>query len=196
MPGTATAPGLAYAAYLAHEQTAESRHEFVGGEIFARAGGTRAHGLVQTGVIATLARLLTGKPCRPCGPDNRVYFPDYGDAAYPDAHVVCGRPERASVDPDAIVNPTVVVEVLSPTTEVWDRTGKFERFESLPSLREYVLVSVDRPRVELFRRSDGEPFTRMLKGAGEEVALESIDISFAVDELYRLLREDEAAEAE
>lgn len=181
---------------MAIEATSEVNHEFVDGEMFALAGGTRGHAGVQTAVVGMLFVHLQGKTCRPVGSEARVYFPDYGDAAYPDAHVICGRTIRAEVDPEAAVNPTLAVEVLSPSTERWDRGGKFERYESLPSLLECILVTVDRRRVEVFRREPGEPFTRYVFSDGDQVEFRSIDFRFDIAELYAIADSEAIANAE
>lgn len=195
-------PRLTYAEYLALELEAEVKHEFVDGEMFAMgdmasamAGGSRGHGLVQTSMIGLLVAQLAGKPCRPYGSDSRVFFPKYGDAAYPDAHVICGKAGVSAEDTDASTNPTLVVEVLSPSTERWDRGGKFERYDSLPSVKEYLLVEVERQRMELFRRNEDGTFTRHVFLAGQEVVLTSIGVSFPIGEAYALLDAENAAAA-
>lgn len=185
---------MSYAEYLAAEADSPVRHEYVGGELFAMAGGTRAHGLVQTALVAALLARLRNTRCRPTGPDNRVYFPAYGESAYPDAHVVCGRTEFHPADPDAVTNPVFVAEVLSPSTERWDRGGKFERYESLPSVREIALVDPERRRIELFRRNADATFTRHVYTEEQSLVLESIDATIPLAEIYALM-EAERAEA-
>ena len=184
---------MSCAAYLAIEAEAASKHEFGHGEMFAMAGGTRGHALVQTSVIGALVRHLAGKPRRPTGSEGRVYFPKYGDSAYPDAHVICGKREVPGEDPDASTNPTLVVEVLSPSTERWDRGGKLERYNSLPSVKEVLLVEVERQRMELFRRNEDGTFTRHVFQTGQEVHLTSVGVSFAIGEAYALLNAERAA---
>lgn len=185
---------MTYADYLLAEADSPVRHEYVGGELFAMAGGTRAHGLVQTALVGALLARLRGTRCRPTGPDNRVYFPAYGESAYPDAHVVCGRTEFDPADPDAATNPVFVAEVLSPSTERWDRGGKFERYESLPSVREIALVEPGRRRIELFRRNADGTFTRHVYTEEQELRLESVGVGTPLAEVYGLA-EAESAEA-
>lgn len=193
MAAPALRPRLTYAEYLVIDAKAAVKSEFIGGEVFAMAGGTRAHALVQTSIIGVLVSRLAGKPCRPTGSESRVHFPKYGDSSYPDAHVVCGKREVPAADPDSTANPTVVVEVLSPSTERWDRGGKFERYDSLPSVKEYLLVEVERQRMELFRRNDDGTFTRHVFTAGQEVHLTSVGVSFPIGEAYVLLDAENAA---
>jgi Uma2 family endonuclease len=184
---------LSYADYLAQEATSAVRHELIGGELFAMAGGTRAHALVQTGVVGALVDRLRGTPCRPAGSDNRIYLPKYDEGVYADAHVVCGARVTDPADPEACTNPSVVFEVLSPSTEAWDRGGKFERYESLPSVTEYVLVTVDRVRVERFSRNPDGTWTRFVYGAGDRLPLPCVSADLLVDSLYELLAAEEAA---
>jgi Uma2 family endonuclease len=181
-----------YADYLAQEAAAHVRHELYGGVICAKAGGTIGHADVQGGLLGALCNLLRGKPCRPRGSDARVYFPAYGDAAYPDVHVVCGRTVTDPADPDAAINPVLVAEVLSPSTEAWDRGGKFERYESLPTVRQILLLGVDDERVESFTRNDDDSWTRRVYRAGS-VPLE-LGGAVAIDEIYALRRAERAAE--
>lgn len=191
VPGDA---GLTYAEYLALEASSEVRHELVDGQVYAMAGGTRRHALVGTALVGALVARLRGTPCRPTGPDQRVYLPAFGQGLYPDASVVCGPREAHPADPDAITNPTVLFEVLSPSTEAWDRGGKFDRYASLDSVQEYALVSVDEERVEVFRRNEDGSWTRRLYRTGA-VELASVGTSIAVDDIYGLVRAERAADA-
>lgn len=177
-----------YADYLAAEATSEIKHEFVEGEAFAMAGGTREHGLVQTGLLVALGAALKGRPCRPAASDNRVYIPSLGEGFYPDAHVVCGPFQADPADPEACINPSILFEVLSPSTEAWDRGGKFERYELLPTLREYVLLHADRERVERFRRNDDGTWNRAVFGPGESIELAGAAVHITMDDIYAVLR--------
>lgn len=107
-----------------------------------------------------------------------------GLATYPDVTVICGSPQRAGDDEQAITNPTLIVEVLSRSTEEYDRGEKFEHYKSLPSLRQYVLVSHGERRVEVWTRTGAAGWTRAVAGDGETVALDSIEASFTVGDLY------------
>jgi Uma2 family endonuclease len=194
MSNAAAVLPVTYADYLALEARSEAKHEFYGGVLFAMAGGTVGHADVQSGLHIALGVLLRGKPCRPRGSDARVYFPAFGDAAYPDAQVVCGRTETHPADPDAAVNPALIAEVLSPSTEAWDRGGKFQRYESLPSVRQILLLSVDAERVESFTRNPDDSWTRRVFTAGA-VPLE-LGGAVALDDIYAIRRAEVAAAAE
>lgn len=182
---------LSYADYVAHEAQAETRHEFYGGVIYAMAGGSVGHSDVQMGLAGALVALLRGKPCRPRGSDARVYFPAFGDAAYPDAQAVCGRTQTDAVDPDAAINPALVAEVLSPSTEAWDRGGKFQRYESLPSVRQILMLSVDTERVESFTRNADDAWTRRVYTDGA-LPLQ-IGGELLLSDIYAIRRAEKAA---
>lgn len=191
MPSGALALPPTYAEYLAREAQAEVKHEFYDGVIYAMAGGTVGHADVQAGLMIALGDLLRGKPCRPRGSDARVYFPAFGDAAYPDAQVVRGRTVTDPVDAEAAINPALVAEVLSPSTEAWDRGGKFQRYESLPSVRQILLLSVDTERVESFTRNADDSWTRRVYTTGA-LPLE-LGGQLLLDEIYAIRRAEKAA---
>lgn len=193
MPSAAAVLPVTYAEYLAIEASSAEKHELYGGVVFAMAGGSVGHADVQAGLLIALGTLLRGKPCRPRGSDARVYFPAFGDAGYPDAQVVCGPTITDPVDPDAAINPALVAEVLSPSTEAWDRGGKFQRYESLPSVRQILLLGVDAERVESFTRNADDSWTRRVWTAGE-VPLELGGV-LSLDDIYAVRRAERAAGA-
>ena len=126
---------------------------------------------------------LTGKPCVPYSSDLRVRIEVTDWSTYPDLTIVCGADQFAKDDPDAITNPTVIVEVLSETTERSDRGEKFAHYQRLPSLQEYVLVGQDQPRIEVFRRRE-KAWLLTIDEAGDVVQLESLGIAFEIDAVY------------
>lgn len=175
---------LSEAEYLAREAVAEGRHEFVGGEVVAMAGGSQRHALIAANIIGALWSRLRGTPCRPTTGDQRVHVVETGLYTYPDVTVICGKPEAHAGDRQSVVNPRVVFEVLSPATEAYDRGAKFGHYRRIPSLAEYVLVSQDRRLVEHFRRtSAGTWELRECREAGE-VALLAVGCSLSLDEIY------------
>lgn len=142
-----------YAEYLAYEQDSGLKHEYVDGEILAMAGGSRRHNALASRVSAALER--GRKPgCLAFQSDQKIRVLATGRATYPDASMVCGPIEGDPVDPSGatITNPTLVVEVLSPSAEQDDRGGKWQDYQLIPSLQEYVLVGQYGPRVERYRR--------------------------------------------
>jgi Uma2 family endonuclease len=140
------------AEYLALERASETKHELVNGEIVAMAGASPEHNLIAGNLIRRLAELLDARPCVVLTSDQRVHVPATGLYAYPDVTVICGGIERHPDDDHALVNPRVIVEVLSDSTEAYDRGAKFAHYQSIPSLEEYALVSTRERRVEHYRR--------------------------------------------
>lgn len=138
--------------YLARERAAEAKHELVNGEIVAMSGASPVHNLITMNLGRRLGELVAAKPCVVLSSDQRVHVPATGLFAYPDLTVVCGRPELHPEDDHTLVNPMVIVEVLSESTEAYDRGAKFAHYQSIASLEEYVLVSTGEKRVEHYRR--------------------------------------------
>lgn len=191
---------LSYDEYLALEQSTGMRHEFVDGEVFAMAGGTPEHDALASNVRTALAIALEGKPCAVHGPDLRLRIDAANRSTYADGVVICDARERSSADPNAVVNPRVAIEVLSPSTEAYDRGEKAALYRSIATLEAYVLVAQDRELVEVFeRRDDGWHLSEAR--AGEALRIAPLDVSVAVDDVYRdplggtLVRAEEAARA-
>lgn len=175
---------LSHADYLALEATAAVKHEYLRGEVWAMAGGTPEHGRLQASLIREIGNALAGRPCVVMTSDVRVRVDATDRTTYPDLFVVCGPRRTSPTDPNAIVNPTLIVEVLSEGTELDDRGEKFAHYRRLDSLIEYVLVSQSKPLVEVFRRSP-EGWVLSEAGAGASIALRSIDAALDVDAVYR-----------
>jgi Uma2 family endonuclease len=176
---------MSYADYVAAEATAAVRHEYLRGEVFAMAGGSPDHAALAANVTAALVSGLRGKPRRVFSSDLRVRVQETDLATYPDASVVCGTLECAPEDAHAIINPVVLVEVLSDSTEAYDRGDKAAHYRKIPSLREYLLVSQHRPRLELFRLSQVGHWELHEAGPGQTLELVSIGVQLPVDDIYR-----------
>jgi Uma2 family endonuclease len=157
--------------YLAFERDTELKHEFYRGEIFAMGGASREHNLVSGNIFASLHHQLAGRNCVAFTSDMRVKISGTGLYTYPDVAVSCEQPKFEDEHLDTLLNPQVIVEVLSDSTEKYDRGKKFEHYRTLESLREYVLVAQDAPRVEHFARLDDGSW-RMTVVIGLEAALE------------------------
>ncbi len=170
--------------YLGVEEMSGVRHEFLNGEIFAMAGGTPEHAALSAAAVAVLGSKLRGAPCRPYSADLRIRVLATGLATYPDAAVICGEPARDPASPTHVTNPTVVVEVLSPSTEEYDRGEKREHYLQIETLREYVLIAQDRCRVEVFVRGTTGGSEHRVYSAGAAASLPSLALTFAADELY------------
>ena len=177
---------LTAAEYLAMERAATFRSEFVNGEVFAMPGGLYPHGQLSFGMARELADALEDRPCTVTVADVRLQVAADATYVYPDVMVVCGGPVFADGHRDTITNPAVVVEVLSASTEAWDRGGKFAQYRTVASLEEYVLVSAEAMRVEWFTRSaDGSWAYREAEGAGGVCRLERLGVNLSLGRIYR-----------
>lgn len=136
--------------YIAFEETSEVRHEFFDGEIFAMSGGSPEHAFIKENLSVFIGGQLRGKPCRSASSDLRVRVEETGFHTYPDVLIVCGEPRYAEDDRHSLLNPVVIFEVLSPSTEKHDRTFKLDHYRKIPSLKQYVLVAQDQMRVESY----------------------------------------------
>lgn len=174
---------VSYAEYLARERVSEVKHEYLDGVVRAMAGGTIEHNRLATRFARLVGNALGDRPCEAFTSDAKIRIEASNRAAYPDVSIVCGKLERSPLDPEAIANPVVIVEVLSDTTEAYDRGEKFRHYRRISSLHEYVLVSQGEPFVEVWRR-DGDAWRVDESGPGEHVHLASIDASIAIDALY------------
>lgn len=177
-------PRYTFAEYVELERrSCEVKHEYVAGEILAMAGGSIEHSALATAIVGLLFAHLRGSPCRPHGSDLAISIRAAEVATYADAAVICDPIERDPESPAHVVNPRIVVEVLSPTTERYDREQKRLYYQQLDSLREYVLIAQDRRRVEVWCRSE-DGWAHATHGPGGSAPLRSIDYVLDVDELY------------
>jgi len=175
---------MSYGEYVAAEAKGDQRHEFLNGEVFVMAGGTPEHGALAAAMIRELGAALRGKPCRVYSSDVRVRIDATDFTTYPDASVVCGRLETDAVDRDAIVNPALVVEVLSESTEAYDRGAKAAHYRRIPSLQEYVLIAQSEPLVEVYRRNEQGRFELIEARLGERIELASVGVVVDVQAIY------------
>lgn len=184
MTEPAHTPRVSHADYLAAERAAEQKHEYLHGEMVAMAGGTPLHGLLAANVIFFLLTALRKRGCGVYTSDTRVRVMATGLSTYPDVTVVCGEVQYAPDDPDAIINPGLLVKVLSDSSEKYDRGAKFAHYRSLPSLREYILVSQNERLVEVYHREDERRWSYESSQSGERAVLPALGIELAVDEIY------------
>ncbi len=197
MTSAARLPLLSYAEYLALERETDVRHEFLRGEAWAMAGGTPRHSKVKLNLLALVDGRLGAGPCQAYDSDLKLRVDSTGLATYADLAIVCGPIRRDAEDRNAVTNPSAVFEVLSPSTERWDRGAKFHHMQTVGSLRSYVLISPDEPRVEVFTRLEDGTWRLSSHGAGEVATVElgEAEIRVEVDALYRNLPEDDADQA-
>lgn len=169
--------------YLAWERTQSERHEYVHGEVFAMAGGSPRHNALAAAVIGDLRSELRGGPCRVLSSDQRIVARDGEHYVYPDVSVVCGPVELAKDTHDVLTNPWAVFEVLSRSTEPYDRGDKWASYRQIPSLSHYLLVSQASPRIEWFRRQSDGAWRYEVVELGGRISL-SGEISLTIDSIY------------
>lgn len=173
-----------YQDYVWLEEESSTRHEFLFGEITAMVRGTPEHAAMAAEIIGQLREQLEGKPCRVFTSDLGVRVMATGLATYPDASVVCGPTQRDPEKKTNVLNPRVLVEITSDSTEAYDRGEKLAHYQRIASLREVMLVAHDERRVDLWRRVD-ERWTQISAHANDEVALHSLgDLRLLVDAIY------------
>lgn len=180
---------LSYQEYLALELERGERCEYADGLVYAMAGGTPTHSRLCSNTLAQLQLALAGRRCVVHGPELKLRVEATNRATYADASVFCDELETSEVDGNAATNPRVIIEVLSPSTEAADRGEKFRHYQHFEALEEYVLVSQDRPRVEVFTRiragrGPQDAWRLTIRGPGDEVAFASLDVAVAVDAIY------------
>ena len=170
--------------YLALERKAKTRSEFVNGQIYAMAGASREHNLISLNVGSELRAQLRKRPCETYTNDMRVRVKPTGLYTYPDVVVVCGRPRFDDAESDILLNPTVIAEVLSPTTEAYDRGEKFAHYRYLESLQEYVLIAQERMQVDHFARMGQQWLLTVFSRPEEVLLLPSIECAVPLSEIY------------
>ena len=172
--------------YLEIERKAEFKSEYFQGEMFAMSGARVPHIRVVRNTMRELSNQLLDRPCEPFSNDMRVCVQPVGLYTYPDIVVVCGELEMLDSEVDTVLNPTVLIEVLSPSTESYDRGKKFELYRSLESLAEYVMISSQQVRVERYSRSPDDTWIFSEKTSLEDtVELKSIDCYLRLTDVYR-----------
>src|ERR1700722_4745315 len=171
--------------YLALDRAAEVRSEFLDGEMWAMSGGSMQHSQLGMNLSGLLYNALLEGDCQAFTPDFRVRVAPGRMYAYPDITVVCGKPLLADNQQDTLLNPTVIFEILSPSTEKYDRGVKFQFYRAIQSLRDYVLVSQDRVLIEKYTRTEAGTWTlRDYQRLEDAFTIESIDTRLPVGPIY------------
>ncbi len=176
-------PRLGPEEFLAWEREQRERHIYVGGEIFAMAGGSPRHNGLSAQIIAALVAGVRGRPCSVLTSDQKLGLPS-DEFVYADAVVTCGPLTLRPGTTDVLTNPNVVIEILSKSTEIYDRGDKQKGYLALPSLRHFVLISQREPRAEVYTRQADHSFRFEVVGAGGTIQLDGIAVRVAMDELY------------
>jgi len=174
-------PRLTPEDYLAGELTSDTRYEYVDGEVYAMAAVSESHNLIAGNVSAKLRNLVRGGPCRVFISDMKLHVAEWDAFYYPDVMVACDARDTQTHYKE---HPSLVVEVLSPSTESTDRREKMLAYRSLPSLREYLLIAQDKPHMELYRRAENRAWYLAVLPDGAAVPLECVNASLTLDEVY------------
>lgn len=171
--------------YLAYERGREDKHEYHDGEIFAMTGASRKHNLIAGNVFAELKRQLRDRPCETYISDMRVRIPAANIYTYPDVVVACGEPRFEDAEVDTLLNPVLLVEVLSKSTKAYDRIVKFNYYRTLESLTEYLLVSQDESHIaQHVRQLDGRWLLTDIRGLESKIELVSVPCLLVLRDVY------------
>jgi Uma2 family endonuclease len=171
--------------YLAAERAAEFRSEYFNGHMYAMSGGSYAHAQVIAGLVGELRNALKKRPCSVVPTELRLRVSPSGLYTYPDVIVICGEPKFVDDQKDTLLNPALIVEVLSPSTEAYDRGFKAAQYRTLASIKEYVLVSQSEPRMEVFhRQNDGHWLLSEAIGLDATCRFESLDCGILLADVY------------
>ena len=175
---------VSFAEYIERERITELKNEYFDGEIFAMAGASNAHEQIAGDIFGELRSALKDRRCNYYKSDMKVVCPT-GLGTYPDVFALCGDVEFFDDKEDVVTNPQVIIEVLSPSTETYDRGTKFRNYQTLTSLREYVLVAQDQVLVEVYRRDDAEHWRySLLDSRRDTLHIETFDVSLSLADIF------------
>jgi len=171
--------------YLQMERASEQKHEYFNGEIFAVSGAGRKHNVIFRNLYGELAYRLRGKPCQPYGSDLRIHIPENTLYTYPDISIICRDIVTDDKDDDTVIQPSLLIEILSPSTKDYDRGTKFKLYRDIPTLKEYLLVDSEAVNVEIFRMNDiGHWQLEEFKIPDELLNLTAIDFQITLSKIY------------
>jgi Uma2 family endonuclease len=173
------------AEYLVFERNSETKHEYLHGEVFPMVGASWGHNIICAQTIAALGEQLRGKPCRVTPSDLRLNITATGLYTYPDISVIYGEPIFVDDKFDTLVNPTVLIEILSPSSEAYDRGKKFQHYREVETLQSYLLVAQDKPRIEQYTRQvDGHWLLKDAKGMEASLEIAAIGCLLPLAAIY------------
>jgi Uma2 family endonuclease len=176
-------------AYLEMENAAIEKHEYYKGEVFAMSGAKLPHVKISVNILATLSLKLRGKKCQPYNSDMRVHIESNTLFTYPDISIVCGEVLTLNNDEYNVLNPTVIVEVLSPSTKNYDRGEKFRLYRDINTLKEYMLVDSESMHVEVFRLNEKDHWElEEYNDAGSSIQIKAINENILMTEIYEGVR--------
>lgn len=184
-------PYISIDEYLAGERVSDTKHEYYAGEVFAFAGGSEQHNLIAGNVYASLHAQLRKRQCTVYPSDMRVKMPRTDLYTYPDVVAVCGTAQFEDTERDTLLNPTVIVEVLSPSTETYDRGRKFQNYRTITTLNEYLLIAQDTYRIEHYvRQPDEQWLLSEATALDDTVTLPSINCILTLADVYEKVQID------
>lgn len=171
--------------YLRFEKDSPEKHEFFQGEIFAMSGASNRHNLIFSNLFTGIGIQLKGKPCKPFGSDMRIYVAENTLFTYPDISIICGEIVSAPMDEDTATQPTVLIEILSPSTRNYDSGGKFKLYRDIPTLKEYIMVDSEAIGIEAFRlNSSGHWELEEYKLIAETLQIPCLQVSLPLVDIY------------
>jgi Uma2 family endonuclease len=175
-------PRLTPEEYFAWEQQQLYRHEYIDGEVYAMSGGTINHGDIAGNFLSLLKAHMRGSGCKTLNSDCRINILESTNYVYPDVSVTCD--ERDKLTPQYIIYPCLIVEVLSPSTEAYDRGDKFRMYRRNPNLRDYVLVDASKVAIDLYHKDDNENWYIINYEPGDSIDLKSVNLTFSIEQVY------------
>lgn len=171
--------------YLQFENDSVEKHEFYNGEVFSMAGASPRHNKIFSNLFGKLAHRLTGKPCQPYGSDMRIHIPENTLFTYPDISIICGDIVPSEKDKSTVIQPVVLIEILSPSTKDYDRGGKFKFYRDIPTLKEYILIDSESINMESFRINTALHWElEETRDLSEILRIPSVDIAIPLTEIY------------
>ncbi len=180
--------------YFAWEERQLEKHEYICGEVYAMTGGSVNHSQIAVKFVSMLDNHLSGSGCKTLNPDCRVNIAESNDFTYPDVSVTCDDCDRTATK--YITYPCLLVEVLSPSTEAYDRGGKFRMYRQNPVLQDYVLVSSEKIEIDLYRKTESDRWEIINYQAGDTIELNSINLTFPIERIYEGISLNQEQETE
>jgi Uma2 family endonuclease len=171
--------------YFEIENASSEKHEYYKGEIFAMGGAKVPHNIIATNLLSQIAQHLKGKSCRPFSSDQRIHIEKNGLFTYPDISIVCGSVETRDNDNMNVINPSVIIEILSPSTKSYDRGDKFKLYRDIENLREYILVDSENIQIEVFRINEHNHWElEEYSNPDESLAIKMIQLNLPLSDIY------------
>lgn len=171
--------------YLEFEKKSLEKHEYFRGEVFAMAGASPRHNVIFSNLFGDLAYRLKGKPCRPYGSDLRIHIPENTLYTYPDISIICGEIIPSKTDADTAIQPTVLIEILSPSTRDYDKGGKFTLYRDIPTLQEFIVIDSESISIEAFRINEkGHWELEHYRSINDTLNIPIVHVSFPLHEIY------------